>query len=420
MNLLSLKSGLLAGVVAFTLLPPIQANAGDNLEQALISDGEIFGEVRYRYEDVDQTGIPKDANASTLRTNLGYKTGVFYDFQALIEAQFVKNIGAEAFNDTTNRKANYPVVVDPDNNEINQAWLSWTGVPNTTIKVGREAINLGNQRFVGSVGWRQNDQTFDNVHIINSSIPDLTLLYGYVWNVNRIFGDDHPLGDLNTNTHILNATYNVADWMDVTGYGYLYDIARAPALSSQTYGVRLTGNTPISNTWNFFYEAEAATQSDYSDNAANYTENYYHVSPGIKGHGFTLQAGYEELGGNGTTSFQTPLATLHKFNGWADKFLTTPAAGLEDAYGKISYKVSGDNKWVDKINLTAVYHDFGGKNGGDFGSELDLSIGKNFKLPDSVKPLDNVNVLVKYSDYNADDAPFTDTQKLWFQVGVKF
>lgn len=420
MKNISPKSCLLAGVAAFTLLSPIQANAGDDLKQALINDGEIFGEVRYRYEGVDQTGTSKDANASTVRTNIGYKTGVFHDFQALLEAQFVKNIGAEAFNDTTNRKTNYPVVADPDNNEINQAWLSWTGLPDTTIKIGREAINLGNQRFVGTVGWRQNDQTYDNVHIINSSIPDLTLLYGYVRNVNRIFGDDHPLGDLSTKTHLLNASYNVTDWMTATGYGYFLDIDRASALSSKTYGLRLTGEAPVTDSWNFFYEAEAATQSDHGNNLANYDESYYHLSPGVKGYGFTLQAGYEELGGNGANSFQTPLATLHKFNGWADKFLATPATGLEDAYAKVSYKVSNVNKWVDNTSLTAVYHEFDGDSSGDFGSELDLSIGKNFKLSDSVKPLDNVNVLLKYSDYNADDAPFTDTKKVWFQVGVKF
>lgn len=103
-----------------------------------------------------------------------------------------------------------------------------------------------------------------------------------------------------------------------------------------------------------------------------------------------------------------------------EKFLATPAAGLKDSYGKISYKVSGVNKWVDGTKLTAVYHDFEGDSSGDFGSELDLSVGKNFKLKDAGYPFKNINVLIKYSDYNADDAPFTDTQKLWLQIGTKF
>ena len=38
-----------------------------------------------------------------------------------------------------------------------------------------------------------------------------------------------------------------------------------------------------------------------------------------------FKLGYEELGSNaGLYGLQTPLATLHAFNGWADKFLVTP------------------------------------------------------------------------------------------------
>ena len=420
MKITALKSCLLAGAAAFTLLSPFSANATEDLEQALIKDGEFFGQVRYRYEFVDQDGFFENANASTVRANIGYKTGVYYDFQALLESQIVKNFGADDFNDTVNGNTGYPVVADPDNVEINRAWLSWTGLQDTIIKAGREAVNLDNQRFIGTVGWRQNDQTYDNIHIINSSIPDLTLLYGYVWNVNRIFGDDHPLGDLNTETHLLNASYALADWMKITGYGYFLDIDRAATLSSKTYGLRLTGDVPLTDAWNFFYTAEGAQQDDHGNNPTGFDEDYYHLSPGIKGHGLTLQAGYEKLGGNGTTAFQTPLATGHKFNGWADKFLTTPAAGLEDAYGKISYKISAVNKWVDGTKLTAVYHDFNGDNSGDFGSEIDLSAGKNFKLKEADHPFKNISVLLKYSNYDADDATFTDTQKAWFQIGTKF
>lgn len=416
------SSFLIALLISGTALTVFPAFAGDDVE-SIIMEGKFFGEARYRYEYVDQKGpapITDNAHASTVRTNLGFKTGEYKDFQALLEAQFVGNIGANDFNDTTNSKTSYPVVADPDTAEINQAWLSWSGIPDTVIQAGRQGINIDNQRFIGTVGWRQNDQTFDSVVVTNSSLPNLNLLYSYIGNVNRIFGDDHPLGDLDTNTHIAHAAYKVTDWLTVTGYGYWLDLDLAPASSSKTFGARLTGDVPLSDSWSFFYEAEAATQSDHGNNPANYDEEYYRLSPGIKGHGWTFQAGYEELGGNGTNAFQTPLATLHAFNGWADKFLTTPAAGLEDAYGKVSYKVSNVGQWVDGTALTAVYHNFNGNSSGDFGSELDLSVGKSFALPDAGQPFKSVNVLVKYADYNADDAPFTDTQKAWLQVGVKF
>ncbi len=399
------------------------AFAEENVD-SIVKDGSFFGEARYRYERVEQDGLTKDANASTVRTNIGFKTGEYRNFQALLEGQLVQNIGASGFNDTVNMKATHPVVADPDNAEINQAWLSWTGLPDTSVKAGRQGINLDNQRFIGTVGWRQNDQTFDSALIKNSTIQDFTLLYGYFWNINRVFGGDHPLGDLDTDTHLFNASYTHYDWMNITGYSYLLDIDSLPNISSKTYGLRLRGDIPIHKSWTLSYTTEIATQDDHALNATNSNEEYVHITPSLKGHGLLLQAGYEELGGNGTSSFQTPLATLHKFNGWADKFLSTPTTGLQDSYARISYTIPNSHEWIDGTKLTAVYHDFEGDTQGDYGSELDLSIGKTFKLPQTIstgtQPFKSISTVLKYADYNADDAPFTDTQKIWFQVGVKF
>ncbi len=386
---------------------------------SIVKDGEFFGHMRYRYEFVDQDGIATNAKASTIRTNLGFKTGEYKNFQALLEGQVVRNIGASSFNSTTNGKTTYPTVADPNIAEINQAWVSWTGLPDTTVKVGRQAINLDNQRFVGTVAWRQNDQTFDAALIANSSIPNLDLAYAYVSNVNRIQGNDHALGDLSTVAHIAHANYKVADWLSLAGYGYWLDIDLAPSLSSKTFGIRATGKAPINDNWSFFYEAEVATQSDHGNNTNSYDEEYYHIAPGISGNGFTLQAGYEELGGDGTNSFKTPLATGHKFNGWADKFLITPANGLEDAYAKVSYKFSNVGEYIDGTKVTAVYHNFDGDQAGDYGNEIDLSVAKSFTLPEG-QPFKKLSFLVKYSDYNADDSAYKDTQKLWFQMGVNF
>jgi hypothetical protein len=404
-----------------TIASPALATTSSDDPEVLVKDGKFFGEVRYRYEDVEQSGITNDAHAHTVRTNLGFKTGVYRDFQALIEAQLVKNFGDEDFNSTTNGNTTFPIVADPDVTELNELWLSWSGLPQTTINAGRQKINIDNQRFVGTVGWRQNDQTFDAVQVANASIENLNLLYSYVGNVNRIQGGDHPLGDLDSEIHLANASYKFADWLKATAYGYWIDLDIAPALSSKTYGVRLNGDVPINDDWTFFYEAEAAIQDDHGNSTASYDEDYYHIAPGIKGHGFALQAGYEVLGGNGTNAFQTPLATAHKFNGWADAFLSTPAGGLEDTYVSASYKVSGTDTSFDGTKFKAVYHDFDSNGGtaGDLGDELDLSIGKSFTLPDAGQPFKKVNVTLKYADYDGDGG-VTSREKFWFQIGVKF
>ncbi len=412
----SILRTLLVSSVMFSAFPVV---AGDDVE-SIVKDGRFFGEVRYRYENVEQDGISNNANVSTIRTNVGFKTGEYKNFQALIEGQLVNNIGPNEYNSTTNGKTTYPVVADPNVAEINELWVTYSGIKDTIFKVGRQKVNLDNQRFIGTVNWRQNDQTYDAAAIINSSIPDLNLMYAYVSNINRINGGDHALGDLDTKTHLVHANYKVANWLDLTGYGYWLNIKLAPTLSSKTFGVRATGGVPLNDDWSVFYEAEMAKQSDNGNNTNNYDENYYHISPGIKGKGFTFQVGYEELGGNGTTSFQTPLATGHKFNGWADKFLTIPNQGLQDAYVSGSYKANGTNSMLDGTKFTAVYHKFDGDSSGDFGSEIDLAVGRKFTLPDAGQPFKDIDILLKFADYNADDTAYTDTQKIWVQIGVKF
>ncbi|QQG37281.1 MAG: alginate export family protein [Micavibrio aeruginosavorus] len=403
------------------LAPATIAQAGDSSD--FIKKGTFYGDIRYRYETVDQDGpapVTAEAHASTLRVRTGFKTGVYQNFQALIEGDFVANLGDGDYNDGLNGRTQYPTIADPETEELNQLWLSWTGLPETTIKAGRQIINLDNQRFIGSVGWRQNDQTFDALSIENKSIKDLSLMYAYIRTVNRIYGTDHSQGNWDGPVHIAHATYAHAPWLNLTGYGYWMDFELAPTSSSRTLGLRLTGETPLSDSWKLAYEAEAATQSDHGNNTANYDESYYYLSPALKYGGWTLGMGYESLGGDGTSAFQTPLATLHAFNGWADKFLTTPANGLEDKYAKVSYKVNGAGAWLDNTVLDLVYHDYDAEDtSSDYGSEWNLQASRTFKTEDSTYPFKEWSVSIKYADYDADDL-YTDTEKLWLTLGTKF
>ena len=183
-------------------------------------------------------------------------------------------------------------------------------------------------------------------------------------------------------------------------------------LSSQTFGVRFDGKAKISDTMSALYEAEYASQSDYKDSPLDFTADYYHIAGGVSAGGITAKVGYEVLGSdNGTASFQTPLATLHKFNGWADKFLGNPANGLEDFYVSGFYKLGGDSMFKG-LTLGAVYHDFKADFGGaEYGSEIDLlakmKFGKNYYGS------------LKYADYNA-DTHASDTRKIWVTLGANF
>ncbi len=392
----------------------------------IIANGKFSGELRYRYESVDQNGpasLTKEAKASTLRTTLGFLTGEYHNFQAYLEGQASEHIGNDNFNDTINGKANSPIVADPESEEINQAWLSWKtddiGLNGLQFKLGRQIINLDNQRFIGSVDWRQNDQTFDAASFIYGGVKNLGVTYAYINNVNRVFGDNHPLGDLDSNSHIMNISYVLADPLKLTGYGYFLDFDNLSSRSSLTYGLRATGKAPLNSAWTFQYEAEYARQSDYANSTADYNESYYHVAPALSAYGLTTTVGYEVLGGNGTNAFQTPLATLHKFNGWADRFLDTPNAGLRDAYGSVSYKFHNSLSFLSDVTLNGAYHVYKGDKSGNFGDETNVSISRSFELPKG-PPFKKFNLLAKYADYNADDLPFRDTQKFWIQAGISF
>ncbi|MEH6358682.1 MAG: OprD family outer membrane porin [Pseudomonadales bacterium] len=425
-----LKRMFVPSVTALALMPLLSATSlpvyADGLSELLPSDG-FYADVRIRHENVDQDGKSKEANANTIRTKFGYKSGVSNGFQFLIEGEDVASIGSTKFNDTLNGKTMYPVVADPVGTELNQAWLAYSGFSDTVIKAGRQGINLDNQRFVGTVGWRQNDQTFDAVQITNSSIDNLKLTFIEIDQVNRIFGEDSNVidhkfdGKRDTTTRVLNATYKVSDALSVTGYGLWMDNDDALIWSSKTYGIRLTGSTAINDSLKLVYEAEAAKQSDYKDNPNSYDASYYHIAPAIKGKNWTVGVGFESLEGNDgvNESFETPLATLHKFNGWADMFLNTPDGGLEDTYAKAIYAVSGQGSILDGTKIVVMYHEFDAENSSmNYGDELDIAISHPLNVG-NIAFLKGASIALKYADYNADEFG-SDTQKLWVTTQFTF
>lgn len=101
-------------------------------------------EFRYRYEWVDQDGIAKEANASTLHSRLAASSGDFHGFSVLGEADNVTVIGPEDFNSAENGKTQYPVVADPKGSVVGQAYLKYSGTDSHCI-YGRQRVNISNQ-----------------------------------------------------------------------------------------------------------------------------------------------------------------------------------------------------------------------------------------------------------------------------------
>lgn len=371
-----------------------------------ITSGKAGLDLRYRYERVEQDSQSRNANASTLRTRLNYATDVFEGFGAFIEFDDVSVVGSERYNNATrlpDAKTQYPVVADPEGTEVNQIFLSYAGLPDSLLKLGRQRIIYDNARFIGNVGWRQNEQTYDAFSVVNSAFADTQLSYAYIDKVKRIFGEDSPVGEFEMKSHLLNLGYSGLNAGKLSVYGYFLEFVDAPAASNRTLGARFAGGYPLGSDSRLLYTLEYAKQDDYKSGASSIDADYYLLELGVEANGITGRIGHEVLGVNGS-AFSTPLATGHAFNGWADVFLATPPDGLRDSYLKLSGTLAG-------TGLAAAYHDFAADRGNDdYGTEINLQ---------AARSIGKVNLLAKYARYSADDFA-TDTSKIWLMAQVSF
>ncbi len=399
-----LKGLLMAGTVLAAASSP--AAAGTVFEA--LKESDAYGNLRLRYETVDQGGFADNANALTLRGRLGFKTGEVANTTLQMDVDWVESLVSD-YNSTINGNTGYPVVADPEVVEINQLYLTNKSVAGTTITLGRQRIVIDDSRFVGNVGWRQNEQTYDAVRVVNKSVEGLTVDLTYLNQVNRIFGDDSPAGRFHGETFLANVGYETPVGK-LSAFGYFIDLEDGAALASQTIGVRFAGKKPVGGV-KLGYALSYANQKDYELNPVDYSADYYLIE-GQAGFGKAfVGGGYEALGSDGgVKAFATPLATLHKFQGWADKFLATPAGGIEDLYVKAGYTV-GDMGMIKGLKFVGFYHDFNSDFGStDYGSEIDLVT--KFKISE-------LGFAIKFAHYEADSFG-TDTTKLWFDINLAF
>ncbi len=313
--------------------------------------------------------------------------------------------GIDDYNSTTNGHTLYPVVADPANfTALNRFALSNKSLEHTTLTLGRQRIVLDDTRFVGNVAWRQNEQTFDG---LRAQIDGSAVKVDVSWSnqVNRVFGPDSPVGRWHGDVVLANVAHPFKAGT-LTAFDYYVDLVDAAAASSNTLGLKFSGSKPLGKLGSN-YALSYARQANAGANAATFSLPYYLAEGGLtfnKKPNVTL--GYERLGSNGAVGFGTPLATSHAFQGWDDKFLATPAAGIEDKYVKFGYPF-GKHGAFTTLSALAWYHDFTAEQGSThFGSEMDLQLVARTK---------KITLTLKYATYNA-DLLFTDTDKLWLSV----
>lgn len=389
---------LLSFAVSGSAVAAEAASLADAMQQ-----GKLSLHARLRYEHVDQTAL-RDANALTLRTRVGFTTASLHGWQAMLEAENVLPVDGSAYSQAGLNPggAGRAVVADPASTEINQLWLAFAHAQ-TRGTLGRQRLVLDNARFIGDVGWRQNQQTFDGVVLTDKSLAQTTLTYAYLDQINRVFSHRHAQGKWESDSHVVHASYAGLPPGTASAYAYLLDFDHAATNSSATYGVSLAGAHPLSADLKLAYRAEFATQSDYGNNPQNYSTHYLALEAGPAWKNFGLSLGIERLGSDNNVGFKTPLATLHAFNGWADLFLATPAAGLRDTYVKATAALP------QAVSLLAFYHRFEADRGGaDYGDEFDVQLARKFGQ--------RVTATVKFADFRRASTAFPDVRKFWLQI----
>ena len=386
--------------------PAAPEPAGDG---SFLSHVKPLVDIRPRYELGDQDGR-ETSHAATLRARLGMMIDNFHGFSAVAEYE-----GTVAADRNSYQAAgvhgtgqNKTVIADPESHELNQLWLGYQTGP-VNLRAGRRRILIDNQRFVGNVGWRQNEQTYDSATLDLDFADAFTAQYGYIARANRIFGSDAEGLDFKGNSHVLNLRYAHDERLSLSAYAYLLDLGNdvGDAASNASFGLIARGSYPAGENWVIDGRAEYAYQVDAFDNPNSYGAHYTHgFAKGTFQKNWWIGTGVEYLGSNNDTGFQFPLGTNHKFNGYADVFLRTPDDGLTDIY------LAAGTKLPAKFKLAAAYHLFGT-------SRLNFTNGQEIDLV-LTRPIgEHVTFLTKFANYFAQDFG-VDTLRFTVQFDIKF
>jgi hypothetical protein len=401
------------------------AHAEDTIADALAASKPIL-DSSLRWEQVDQVGIANTAEALTWRNRFGLQTGDFHNFKALVEIDNV-NVLSDKYNSTLNGNTAYPTVLDPKVTEINRAQLTWTPSETTTVTLGRQRMILDDARFIGNVGWRQDEQTYDAVRL-DTTLWRVKLTGAYIGRVNRVVAEAK---DWYSNSYVLNAGYSVSEALKFTAFDYALRFstaATAPVAADQTNAaassVSIKGLRAFGGDWVSSFKLNYVLQyAEEKPNGLNPAVFKLHESM-VEGSGtwdiYTLKLNYEALEGNGTVGFVAPLGTSHAFQGFDDVFSATGGNktfvnGIDDF--STSFVIAGHTKpWAPYFmnpTLTVVYHDFKT-------DRLDLKIGKEWDAVLVAGITKNLSLMLKYADFDRASTTMPASRtKTWLMLNYK-
>lgn len=372
---------------------------------------------RLRYADLkegEQNGL---ASSALLRVSVQSEWS--RRLSSFVEIDHVATGFKDQHNDAV-RLNGKPTIPDVPGTELNQGFLQFKS-RSSRITLGRQVIEFDQQRFIGSVNFWQNEQSFDALRMDYRLFSSSRFNYAYIANANRIFGDEagtflpptdspydgvqgerrpvNALGDHAHDTHLLRAEINEWDYSKFVLYSYLIDNHDAEATSNNTFGANFTFKYKP-GIFHYAIDLGLATQERVEIDT-HPRPSYGAIDVGIAYQSFELSLAMERFGVDRQTPFIAPLGSLHEFNGWADQFSVVPTAGLLDK--KIQW-VWRRTPW----RLDMRYHAFDAVVGSQsLGEEVDVDI---------IYDIAEKHVLMlRFADYKApaNDAGLQDVRRIF-------
>lgn len=344
-----------------------------------IPSTKITGELRTR---AAWLAAQTEGKALSYRLRLGSQTPLTQAIKAQLEFDHITSYWQANHSDGV-RFNNQPLIPDAPSTQLNQAfinihWQTWL------INIGKQSLNLNNQRHLGGNGFWHDEQTFDALLIQRTFNSDARLEYANITKAHRITGPNanaalsnkdinynallgqrpaNVLGIHNLNGQWLNYSFSWQDFHKFSLFGLDIKNHTAPNLSHQTLGASYQFQKTLGH-WKLHINGERSTQT--RGNTVNIP--YLRIKVGAAY--LQWQAFYERerLSTKNNAAFITPLASLHDFQGFTDQFLQTPQTGLTDDQLSLRFSQKG-------YRFTSAIHHFANAQQNQYlGKELDFDI----------------------------------------------
>jgi len=338
--------------------------------------GDVFFNLRARHESLAEAG-KLGADVMTLRTQLGWRSPQWNGLRLLAEIEDGRVLdGNDDYNSGLNGRTAYAGIGDSSYSELNRLQLSYAMTDRFRLTLGRQYIDFDDGRFVGSAGWRLDQNAHEAIRL---DFENRAWRASYVYHTRLTRGPGEDF-DWDSDSHLFHLNHRRGDALDLAGFVYLIDI-RQPGrehLSNATWGTRLSGQREHAG-WRFDYALMFAHQSDHGGATRSFDLDYSSVRFGVSRGEASLELFYDDVDGDGVSGFANPFGKNHRLLGWSDVFTRGgthgSVDGVVDLSARLAYGLAMETSLVERVSADIHYHDFEtARTGLDLGEEWDASV----------------------------------------------